>query len=51
MEYICILDYNKGYCEIYRFNGDPEEWLCNNGYNLNYIQQMTTQELNLKIEI
>lgn len=51
MKYIYIFDHNKGRCEIYVIFKDPEEWLESEGYNLNDIQWMVTEQLNLFIDI
>lgn len=51
MEYIYILDYKNGFCEINTLYGDPEEWLVFEGYDLNNIHWMVTKEPNLRINI
>ena len=51
MKYLYIFDYTRGICEIFTIYGDPMKWMENNGYNLDDIAYMITEEFRLIVDV
>lgn len=53
MKYIYILDYNVGTCDIFKISDEiePINWLIREGYNLDNIEWMETNEFHLNVII